>query len=114
MASVSPTDTIRLGLQPLTGRPDDGALSATLWTRSQFTSSSDGMDLKQVTLADRLKNRLPDRTYREILGKPHEFYPTQGDSITFTVCGPVRELFYNAKKDDKPGNAKASKKMANT
>ena len=78
--------------------------------------SSDGMDLKQVTLADRLK-KLGYRT--GLIGKWHlgnrdEFYPTQRGSITFTVCGPVQEVISTTpKRMTSQATPKQSKKMAN-
>jgi arylsulfatase A-like enzyme len=71
---------------------------------------SDGMDLKQVTLADRLK-RLGYRTGligKWHLGNPDEFYPTRrGFDYFYGLRSGSRSYFYNAKKDDKKGNAKA-------
>ncbi len=71
---------------------------------------SDGMDLKQVTLADRLK-KLGYRT--GLIGKWHlgnrdEFYPTRrGFDYFYGLRSGSRSYFYHAKKDDKPSNAKA-------
>lgn len=71
---------------------------------------SDGMDLKQVTLADRLK-KLGYRT--GLIGKWHlgnrdEFYPTRrGFDYFYGLRSGSRSYFYHAKKDDKAGNAKA-------
>jgi arylsulfatase A-like enzyme len=71
---------------------------------------SDGMDLKQVTMADRLK-KLGYRT--GLIGKWHlgnrdEFYPTRrGFDYFYGLRSGSRSYFYNAKKDDKAGNAKA-------
>ena len=71
---------------------------------------TDGMDLKQLTMADRLK-RLGYRT--GLIGKWHlgnqdEFYPTQrGFDYFYGLRSGSRSYFYNAQKDDKAGNAKA-------
>ena len=71
---------------------------------------SDGMDLKQVTLADRLK-KLGYRTGligKWHLGNPDEFYPTRrGFDYFYGLRSGSRSYFYHAQKDDKPGNAKA-------
>tara|TARA_B100001248_G_scaffold258053_1_gene241560 strand:+ start:2248 stop:3597 length:1350 start_codon:yes stop_codon:yes gene_type:complete len=71
---------------------------------------TDGMDLKQVTLADRLQ----EMGYRTgLIGKWHlgnqdEFYPTRrGFDYFYGLRSGSRSYFYHAKKDDKPGNAKA-------
>ena len=71
---------------------------------------TDGMDLKQVTLADRLQ----EMGYRTgLIGKWHlgnqdEFYPTQrGFDYFYGLRSGSRSYFYHAKKDDKAGNAKA-------
>jgi arylsulfatase A-like enzyme len=71
---------------------------------------TDGMDLKQVTMADRLQ-KLGYRT--GLIGKWHlgnqdEFYPTRrGFDYFYGLRSGSRSYFYNAKKDDKVGNAKA-------
>ena len=71
---------------------------------------TDGMDLKQLTMADRLK-KLGYRT--GLIGKWHlgnqdEFYPTQrGFDYFYGLRSGSRSYFYNAQKDDKAGNAKA-------
>jgi len=71
---------------------------------------SDGMDLKQITMADRLK-KLGYRT--GLIGKWHlgnqdVYYPTQrGFDYFYGLRSGSRSYFYNAKKDDKAGNAKA-------
>ena len=71
---------------------------------------TDGMDLKQVTMADRLK-KLGYRT--GLIGKWHlgnqdEFYPTRrGFDYFYGLRSGSRSYFYHAKKDDKPGNARA-------
>ena len=71
---------------------------------------SDGMDLKQVTMADRLK-KLGYRT--GLIGKWHlgnsdEFYPARrGFDYFYGLRSGSRSYFYHAKKDDKPGNPKA-------
>ena len=71
---------------------------------------SDGMDLKQVTLAEGLQ-KLGYRT--GLVGKWHlgnsdEFYPTQrGFDYFYGLRSGSRSYFYHDKKDDKPGNAKA-------
>ena len=71
---------------------------------------TDGMDLKQVTIADRLQ-KLGYRT--GLIGKWHlgnqdEFYPTRrGFDYFYGLRSGSRSYFYNAKKDDKAGNAKA-------
>jgi hypothetical protein len=71
---------------------------------------TDGMDLKQVTMADRLR-KLGYRT--GLIGKWHlgnqdEFYPTQrGFDYFYGLRSGSRSYFYNAQKDDKAGNAKA-------
>lgn len=71
---------------------------------------TDGMDLKQVTLADRLQ----EMGYRTgLIGKWHlgnqdEFYPTRrGFDYFYGLRSGSRSYFYHAKKDDKLGNAKA-------
>jgi arylsulfatase A-like enzyme len=71
---------------------------------------TDGMDLKQVTLADRLQ----EMGYRTgLIGKWHlgnqdEFYPTRrGFDYFYGLRSGSRSYFYHAKKDDKAGNAKA-------
>ena len=70
----------------------------------------DGMDLKQITMADRLK-KLGYRTGligKWHLGNPDEFYPTQrGFDYFYGLRSGSRSYFYHDKKDDKPGNAKA-------
>ena len=74
---------------------------------------TDGMDLKQVTMADRLK-KLGYRT--GLIGKWHlgnkdEYYPTErGFDYFYGLRSGSRSYFYNAKNDDKPGNAKAIEK----
>ncbi|MBT7852544.1 MAG: sulfatase-like hydrolase/transferase [Opitutae bacterium] len=71
---------------------------------------SDGMDIKQITLADRLK-KLGYRT--GLIGKWHlgnrdEFYPTRrGFDYFYGLRSGSRSYFYNARKDDKTGNSKA-------
>jgi arylsulfatase A-like enzyme len=71
---------------------------------------TDGMDLKQVTMADRLQ-KLGYRT--GLIGKWHlgnqdEFYPTQrGFDYFYGLRSGSRSYFYHPKKDDKAGNAKA-------
>jgi len=71
---------------------------------------TDGMDLKQLTMADRLK-KLGYRT--GLIGKWHlgnqdEFYPTQrGFDYFYGLRSGSRSYFYNAQKDDKAGNPKA-------
>ncbi|MEC7542598.1 MAG: sulfatase-like hydrolase/transferase, partial [Verrucomicrobiota bacterium] len=71
---------------------------------------SDGMDLEQITMADRLK-KLGYRT--GLIGKWHlgnqdEFYPTRrGFDYFYGLRSGSRSYFYNAKKDDKPGNVRA-------
>jgi arylsulfatase A-like enzyme len=71
---------------------------------------TDGMDLKQLTMADILK-KLGYRT--GLIGKWHlgnqdEFYPTQrGFDYFYGLRSGSRSYFYNAQKDDKAGNAKA-------
>ena len=71
---------------------------------------SDGMDIKQITMADRLK-KLGYRT--GLIGKWHlgnrdEFYPTQrGFDYFYGLRSGSRSYFYNAQKDDKTGNTKA-------
>ena len=92
---------VRLGLQPLTGRPVDRAISATLWTRSQFTSLFRRHGPK-TSHACRPSQKLGYRT--GLIGKWRETvmnFIRLKSSITFTVCGPVQKYFYNAKKDDK-------------
>ena len=70
----------------------------------------DGMDLKQLTMADRLQ-KLGYRT--GLIGKWHlgnqdEFYPTRrGFDYFYGLRSGSRSYFYNAQKDDKAGNAKA-------
>ena len=72
--------------------------------------TTDGMDLKQVTMADRLQ-KLGYRT--GLIGKWHlgnqdEFYPTRrGFDYFYGLRSGSRSYFYNAKKDDKAGNPKA-------
>jgi arylsulfatase A-like enzyme len=71
---------------------------------------TDGMDLKQVTMADRLQ-KLGYRT--GLIGKWHlgnqdEFYPTRrGFNYFYGLRSGSRSYFYHAKKDDKAGNPKA-------
>ena len=71
---------------------------------------SDGMDLEQITMADRLK-KLGYRT--GLIGKWHlgnqdEFYPTRrGFDYFYGLRSGSRSYFYNAKNDDKPGNVRA-------
>ena len=71
---------------------------------------TDGMDLKQVTMADCLQ-KLGYRT--GLIGKWHlgnqdEFYPTRrGFDYFYGLRSGSRSYFYNAQKDDKAGNAKA-------
>ena len=71
---------------------------------------TDGMDLKQLTIADRLQ-KLGYRT--GLIGKWHlgnqdEFYPTRrGFDYFYGLRSGSRSYFYNAQKDDKAGNAKA-------
>ena len=71
---------------------------------------TDGMDLEQVTMADRLKN-LGYRT--GLIGKWHlgnqdQYYPTQrGFDYFYGLRSGSRSYFYHPKKDDKAGNAKA-------
>ena len=71
---------------------------------------SDGMDIKQMTIADRLK-KLGYRT--GLIGKWHLgnqdiYYPTRrGFDYFYGLRSGSRSYFYNAKKDDKTGNAKA-------
>ena len=71
---------------------------------------TDGMDLKQVTMADRLQ-KLGYRT--GLIGKWHlgnqdEFYPTRrGFDYFYGLRSGSRSYFYHPKKDDKPGNPKA-------
>jgi len=71
---------------------------------------TDGMDLKQVTMADRLQ-KMGYRT--GLIGKWHlgnqdEFYPTRrGFDYFYGLRSGSRSYFYHAKKDDKPGNARA-------
>ena len=71
---------------------------------------TDGMDLKQVTMADRLQ-KLGYRT--GLIGKWHlgnqdEFYPTRrGFDYFYGLRSGSRSYFYHPKKDDKAGNAKA-------
>jgi arylsulfatase A-like enzyme len=77
---------------------------------------TDGMDLKQLTMADRLK-KLGYRT--GLIGKWHlgnqdEFYPTQrGFDYFYGLRSGSRSYFYNAQKDDKAGNAKAIEENGN-
>ena len=71
---------------------------------------SDGMDLEQITMADRLK-KLGYRT--GLIGKWHlgnqdKFYPTRrGFDYFYGLRSGSRSYFYNAKNDDKPGNVRA-------
>ena len=71
---------------------------------------TDGMDLKQVTMANRFQ-KLGYRT--GLIGKWHlgnqeEFYPTRrGFDYFYGLRSGSRSYFYNAQKDDKAGNAKA-------
>ena len=71
---------------------------------------SGGMDIDQVTMADRLR----ELGYRTgLIGKWHLgnrniYYPTQrGFDYFYGLRSGSRSYFYNAKKDDKAGNAKA-------
>jgi arylsulfatase A-like enzyme len=71
---------------------------------------SDGMDIKQITIADRLK-KLGYRT--GLIGKWHLgnqdiYYPTRrGFDYFYGLRSGSRSYFYNPRKDDKTGNAKA-------
>ena len=71
---------------------------------------SDGMDIRQITIADHLK-KLGYRT--GLIGKWHLgnqeiYYPTRrGFDYFYGLRSGSRSYFYHDKKDDKPGNAKA-------
>ena len=71
---------------------------------------SEGMDIKQITIADRLK----ELGYRTgLIGKWHlgnqdVYYPTRrGFDYFYGLRSGSRSYFHNAKKDDKKGNPKA-------
>jgi arylsulfatase A-like enzyme len=99
------------GMQSVTGRFDDRVvISNALDMKRIHLPPTDGMDLKQLTMADRLQ-KLGYRT--GLIGKWHlgnqdEFYPTQrGFDYFYGLRSGSRSYFYNAQKDDKAGNAKA-------
>ena len=71
---------------------------------------SEGMDIKQITIADRLK----ELGYRTgLIGKWHlgnqdVYYPTRrGFDYFYGLRSGSRSYFHNTKKDDKKGNPKA-------